>query len=91
MRSKHRAGPETTNAGADPPDFRGRLIPVEEYERTDSIGHCRGSGDGMQTKVDRKQHEKPQTVIAVRINWQPARDRLGRMGWREARSTEEAG
>ena len=63
MRSKHRAGPETTNAGADPPDFRGRLIPVEEYERTDSIGHCRGSGDSMQTKVDRTQHGKPYTVI----------------------------
>jgi len=25
-------------------------MPVEGNERIDSIGHCRGSGDGMQTK-----------------------------------------
>ena len=30
-------------------------------------------------------------VIAVGINWQLARDRPGRMGWREARTTDEAG
>jgi hypothetical protein len=64
---------------------------MEEYERTDSIGHCRGSGDSMQTKVDRTQHGKPHAVIAVAINWQPARVRPGRMGWREALSTDEAG
>ena len=68
MCSKHRAGPETADAGADPPNTRGRLIPVGEYERTDSIGHCRGSGDSMQTKVDRTQHGKPHAVIAVRVN-----------------------
>jgi hypothetical protein len=37
MCSKHRASPETADAGADPLNTRGRLIPVGEYERTDSI------------------------------------------------------
>ena len=66
MRSKHRTGPETADAGADPPTTWGRLLSMEEYERTDSIDHCRGSGDSMQTKVDRTQHGKPHAVTAVR-------------------------
>jgi len=35
--SKRRAGPETDNAGADPPRFVGRPKLVERYERTSSI------------------------------------------------------
>ena len=77
MRSKHRAGPETSNAGADPPDIRGRLIPVEAYERTGSIGHCRGSGDSTQAKVDWTQHGKPHAVVAV---WDQLATREGQAG-----------
>jgi hypothetical protein len=39
-----------TNAGADPPRFRGRPKLVESYERASFHLSCRGSGDGMQAK-----------------------------------------
>ena len=49
--SKRCAGLEKTNAGADPPRFRGRPKLVERYERTSSFHQtCRGIGDGMQAK-----------------------------------------
>jgi len=35
--SERRAGPETDNAGADPPRFVGRPKRMESYERTSSI------------------------------------------------------
>lgn len=44
---------------------------------------CRHRGSGAT-------REAP-VVIAVGINWQLARARPGRLGWREVRSTEEAG
>src|ERR1700674_2098852 len=39
--SERRAGPETDNAGADPPRFEGRPKLVERYERTSSIRPAR--------------------------------------------------
>jgi hypothetical protein len=35
------------------------------HERTSSIGHCRGSGESMQTKVGWMQHGRPYRLIAA--------------------------
>jgi hypothetical protein len=48
--SERGAGLEKTNAGADPPRFRGRPKLMEWYERTKFHQACRGIGDGMQAK-----------------------------------------
>ena len=48
--SERRAGLEKTNAGADPPRFRGRPKLMESYERTKFHQSCRGISDGMQAK-----------------------------------------
>jgi hypothetical protein len=39
-----------TNAGADPPRFRGRPLLMESHERASFHQSCRGIGDGMQAK-----------------------------------------
>jgi len=52
---------------------------MEAYERTSFYQSCRGIGDGMQAKGTITR-EVP-AVIAV-INWQLARHRPGRLGWR---------
>ena len=44
---------------------------------------CRGSGGGMHAKGDAAQHGKPQGVVAAcATDQQPARVRLGPLGWR---------
>ena len=42
---------------------------------------CRGIGDGMQAKGPEATREAP-AVVAEATNWQLARARPGRMGWR---------
>jgi hypothetical protein len=70
-REKARTGPETVNAGADPPRFEGRPKLMESYERINSIRPagvlataCKQSGPSATREVP--------VVIAVWINWQLA-------------------
>lgn len=42
----------------------------------------RDIGDGMHARGTLMQHGKSLRVIEQQINWQPARDRPGAMGWR---------
>src|SRR5215467_4343458 len=48
-----------TNAGADPPRFRGRPKLMESYERTSFHQSCRGIGDGMQAKGTTRNTRSP--------------------------------
>ena len=87
--SERRAGLETVNVGADPPQKRGRppsLVNTEGLtapHRSDPIQRShRGNGDGMSAQGDPTQHGKPQAVGRVTPNRTPARDRPGRLGWR---------
>ena len=50
------------------------------HERSRPAGH-RGNDDGMSVNGDRTQHGTP-SVVHVTLNRTPARDRLGRLGWR---------
>src|SRR5580700_12244255 len=79
--SERRAGLETVNAGADPPRFRGRPKLVEQYERTSS-GKSAGVLAAACTQWGPCATREVPAVIAVWINWQLARDRPGRVGWR---------
>src|SRR5688572_21775880 len=57
--SERRAGPETENAGADPPELWGRPTTMEEDERKNFIGPAGVFGDGMQAKGIRRNTGNP--------------------------------
>jgi hypothetical protein len=78
--SERRAGPENSDAGADPPRFEGRLKLMELYERTNSIRPAGVVATACRQRGPSATREVP-AVIAVWINWQLARDRPGRLGW----------
>ena len=64
--SERRAGLESTDAGAEPPVKRGRLLSLDEMSGTIQWS-CRGSGDSMRVHSMRvqgelTQHGKPHTV-----------------------------
>ena len=63
---------------------------MERYERISSINPTGVVATACRHRGSDATREAP-AVIAVGINWQLARDRPGRMGGGEARSTEEAG
>jgi len=88
--SKRGAGLEKTNAGADPPRFRGRPKLMESYERTNSIRPDGVLATACKQRGPYATREVP-AVIVVRINWQLVRDRPGCLDGGEARSTDEAG
>src|SRR5580700_1347018 len=79
--SERRAGPETDNAGADPPRVEGRPKRMESFERTNSIRPAGVVATACKQWGPCATREVP-AVIAVWINWQLARDRPGRVGWR---------
>ena len=54
---------------------------MERYERTSFIEPAGVLATACRQKGLEATREAP-AVIAVRINWQPARARPGRMGWR---------
>jgi hypothetical protein len=62
--------------------FEGRPKRMESYERINFHQTCRGNGDGMQAKGTMRNTGSP-SGDRVWINWQLARDRLGRLGWRK--------
>ena len=57
--SERRAGPETENAGADPPELWGRPTTMKEDERKNFIGPAGVFGDGMQAKGIRRNTGNP--------------------------------
>src|ERR1039458_9786609 len=79
--SERGAGPEKTVAGADLTFSQGRPQSMERDERTSSM---EPAGVMAMACTQRRPDatREPPAVIAVRINWQLARDRPGRMGWR---------
>jgi hypothetical protein len=56
-------------------------MPMEEYERLDSVGPAGVMAMACTHRGSDATRETP-TVMATAINWQLARDRPGRMGWR---------
>jgi hypothetical protein len=73
--------PENSDAGADPPRFVGMPKRMESYERTSFIRPAGVSATACRQRGPCATREVP-AVIAVWINWQLARDRPGRVGWR---------
>jgi len=89
--SERRAGPETDNAGADPPRFVGRPKLMESYERIKFHQSCRGIGDGMQAQGTTRNTGSPSGDRSV--DQLATRERQAVAVWDdgEARSTDEAG
>jgi hypothetical protein len=79
--SERCAGPEKTIAGADLTVTQGRPLSMERDERTSSMEPAGVMAMACTQRRPDATREAP-AVIAVRINWPLARDRLGRMGWR---------
>jgi hypothetical protein len=79
--SERWAGPETTIAGADLTVSQGRPQTMERDERTSFIGPAGVMAMACTHRRPDATREAP-AVIIVRINWQLARDRPGRVGWR---------
>jgi len=75
------AGPEKTIAGADLTVTEGRPLAMETDERTSFIEPAGVMATACRHRRPDATREAP-AVIAVRINWQLARDRPGRVGWR---------
>jgi len=68
-------------AGADLTVTRGRPLAMEIDERISSIEPAGVMAMACTHRRPEATREAP-AVIVVSINWQLARDRLGRMGWR---------
>jgi hypothetical protein len=79
--SKRGAGPEKVIAGADLTVTQGRPLTMERDERTSSIGPAGVMAMACTHRRPDATREAP-AVIIIRINWQLARDRPGRVGWR---------
>jgi len=89
--SERRAGLEKGNAEADPPEFRGRPPPLGKRARRAPGGSAGVVATACMHMGERRNTGSPRRRRGVRANRQPARARPGRLGWREARSTGEAG
>jgi hypothetical protein len=89
--SERYAGPEKGNAGADPPEIRGRPKLMESYERISFHQSCRGSGDGMQVKGIKRNTGSPSGESST--NQLATRERQAGPcgGGGGAHSTDEAG
>jgi hypothetical protein len=89
--SERCAGPETIIAGADLTFSQGRPLTMETHGRTNFIGPAGVVAMACRQRRPDATREAP-AVIAVVINWQLARDRLGRVGWRRGllRSYDDA-
>ena len=79
--SERRAGLETANVGADPPEDRGRPVLIGEDERGRSKQSHRGTGDGMHDREIDRNTGSP-SGEGRELNRQPAREGPGRTGWR---------
>ena len=89
--SERRAGLEKGNAEADPPEFRGRPPPLGKRARRAPSGSAGVVATACMHRGERRNTGNPRRRRSVCANRQPARARPGRLGWREARSTVEAG
>ena len=56
-------------------------VEMEVVRANQSHPSCRGNGDGMQAEETRRNTGNPSGDRGS-INWQLARDRPGRLGWR---------
>jgi len=79
--SERWAGPEKIIAGADLTFSQGRPLTMQRDERTSFIEPAGVMAMACRHRRPDATREAP-AVVAVGTNWQLARDRPGRVGWR---------
>ena len=80
--SEHRASLEKGNANADPIEIRGRLTGRGKRAKSAPRPYRRGSGEDMCATETCGNTGNPTRREVKAPSQQPARDRLGREGWR---------